>query len=176
MQWTAPTPASPFRYGGAAGPIDIDAAQAEEIARSVASITSELGLVGLNSADFLISSDAVWLLEINPRPGATLDVFEPNEGALFAHHVAACEGHLTPASSGLAFKAAEIVYAPREIVLREERNWPDWVLDRPSPGSRIAAGDPLCTTLASGATVDLARICANERAREIIALVDEAEH
>ena len=36
MQWTAPTPASPFRYGGAAGPVDIDPAQAEEIARSVA--------------------------------------------------------------------------------------------------------------------------------------------
>ena len=76
MQWTAPTPASPFRYGGAAGPVDVGAAQAEEIARSIASITSELGLVGLNSADFLVSADAVWLIEINPRPGATLDVFE----------------------------------------------------------------------------------------------------
>jgi uncharacterized protein len=176
VQWTAPTPASPFRYGGAAGPIDVGAAQAEEIARSIASITSELGLVGLNSADFLISSDAVWLIEINPRPGATLDVFEPDGDALFAHHIAACEGRLTPYSSGRAFKAAEIVYAPRDIVLREERNWPDWVVDRPSPGTRVAAGDPLCTTLASGATVDLARICANERARNIITLVDEAEY
>jgi predicted ATP-grasp superfamily ATP-dependent carboligase len=176
VQWTAPTRASPFRYGGAAGPIDIGAAQAEEIARSIASITSELALVGLNSADFLISADAVWLIEINPRPGATLDVFEPDQGALFAHHVAACEGHLTPYSSGLAFKAAEIVYAPHEIVLRDERNWPDWVVDRPSPGTRIAAGDPLCTTLASGATVDLARTCAKERAQKIIALFDEADH
>ena len=69
MQWTAPTPASPFRYGGAAGPVDIDPAQAEEIARSVAVIASELDLVGLNSADFLVSADAVWLIEINPRPG-----------------------------------------------------------------------------------------------------------
>jgi uncharacterized protein len=175
VQWTAPTLASPFRYGGAAGPIDVGPAQAEEIARSIASITSELGLVGLNSADFLISADAVWLIEINPRPGATLDLFEPDEGALFAHHVAACEGRLMPPSPGLVFKAAEIVYAPHEIVLREERNWPDWVADRPSPGTRIAAGDPLCTTLAAGATVDLARICASERARKIIALVDEAE-
>ena len=176
VQWTAPTPASPFRYGGAAGPIDFGAAQAEEIARAVASITSELGLVGLNSADFLVSCDAVWLIEINPRPGATLDVFEPNEDALFAHHVAACEGRLTPVRLGSAYKAAEIVYAPCDMVSRVERNWPDWAVDRPSPGTRIAAGDPLCTTLASGATVDLARNCANERARKILADIQESEH
>jgi hypothetical protein len=34
----------------------------------------------------------------------------------------------------------------------------------------------LCTTLGAGATVDLARACASERARKIIALVQEADH
>jgi uncharacterized protein len=176
VQWTAPTPASPFRYGGAAGPVDIDPAQAEEIARSVAAIASEFDLVGLNSADFLVSDDTLWLIEINPRPGATLDVFESNEAPLFARHIAACEGRPTPASPSFTFKAAEIVYAPGEIVIREGRNWPDWIVDRPSPGTRIAASDPLCTALASGATVDLARMCAHERARKIIALAQEEDH
>lgn len=176
VQWTAPTPGSPFRYGGAAGPVDVDLAQTREIGRAVALVASELDLVGLNSADFLISADAVWLIEVNPRPGATLDVFESNEGALFARHIAACEGRLTPASRSLPVRAAEIVYAPCDLLLREGRNWPDWMVDRPSPGTRIAAGDPLCTTLGSGATLELARICANERARKIIALVREAEH
>ena len=176
MQWTAPTPASPFRYGGAAGPVDIRPAQAEEIAYSVAVIASELDLVGLNSADFLVSDDAVWLIEINPRPGATLDVFESNKDPLFARHVAACEGRLTRTPSGLGFKAAEIVYAPCDVVIRERRNWPDWIVDRSSPGTRIAGGEPVCTVLAPGATVDLARACVGERARKIIALVQEAEY
>jgi predicted ATP-grasp superfamily ATP-dependent carboligase len=175
LQWTAPTPASPFRYGGAAGPLDVSPAQSEEIARIVAVVASELNLVGLNSADFLISRDGVWLIEINPRPGATLDVFESNDETLFARHVAACEGRLVPTPPSLAFKAAEIVYAPHDIVLRGGRNWPDWVVDRPAPGTRIAAGDPLCTALACGASVDSARACASERAREIIALVQEEE-
>jgi uncharacterized protein len=174
-QWTAPTPASPFRYGGAAGPIGLNAAKAEVIAPAVASVTSELGLVGLNSIDFLVSDETVWLVEINPRPGATLDVFEPNEGALFAHHVAACEGCLKPAPMGLSVKAVEIVYATIDMAPRVERNWPDWVVDRPPPGTRIAAGDPLCTVLASGATVDLARSCVGERARTILAVVQESE-
>ncbi len=174
-QWTAPTPASPFRYGGAVGPVGVGAAQAEEIGRAIANVTSELGLVGLNSVDFLVSGDAVWLIEVNPRPSATLDVFEPNEGALFAVHIAACEGRLTPVPMGSAFTAAEVVYAPRDMAPRVERNWPDWAVDRPSPGTRIAAGDPLCTTLASGATVELARICVGERARRIVTVVQEWE-
>jgi predicted ATP-grasp superfamily ATP-dependent carboligase len=175
-QWAAPTPASPFRYGGAAGPIEIEPSQAQEIARAVAVVASELDLVGLNSADFLASNDAVWLLEINPRPGATLDVFESDEAPLFARHIAACEGRLTPASRSMTFKAAEVVYAPRDIVVRGRRNWPDWAVDRSPPGTHIVAGDPLCTTLGVGATVDLARCCASERARKIVALVQKEEH
>ena len=176
MQWAAPTPSSPFRYGGAAGPVAIDPPQRQEIARAVAAMASELDLVGLNSADFLVSADAVWLIEINPRPGATLDVFESNEAPLFARHVAACEGRLTPASPSLGFKAAEIVYAPHDVVVRRRGNWPDWAVDRSPPERAFAAGDPLCTALGSGATVDLARACASERARKIIALVQEADH
>ncbi|MGB7973748.1 MAG: ATP-grasp domain-containing protein [Roseiarcus sp.] len=176
IQWTAPTPACPFRYGGAAGPVAIDPAQAEEVARSVAIIASELDLVGLNSADFLVSADAVWLIEINPRPGATLDVFESNEAPLFACHIAACEGHLTHASASFAFKAAEVVYAPHDVVVRRRWNWPDWAVDRSPTETQVAAGDPVCTVLGSGVTVDSARDCASERARKIIALVQEARH
>jgi len=175
MQWTAPTPASLFRYGGAAGPVEIDPKQAGEIAHAVAAMASGLDLVGLNSADFMVSDDAVWLIEVNPRPGATLDVFDSHDDPLFARHVTACEGRLKPTSPRLELKAAEIVYAPCDIVIRE-RNWPDWAVDRSGQGTRIGAGEPLCTALASGATVDLARMCASERAQKIIALLQEWEH
>jgi uncharacterized protein len=176
VQWTAPTPESPFRYGGAAGPVDMRPSQAEDIAGAVAVMASELGLVGLNSADFLVSDEAVWLIEINPRPGATLDVFESAEDPLLARHLAACEGRLTAPPPRTAFKAAETVYAPDDLVVLKRGNWPDWAVDRSPPGTRIGAGEPLCTALGSGATVDLARMCASERARNIIALVQEADH
>ena len=48
-----------------------------------ASLARSLGLRGLNSADFLIEGDNAWLIEINPRPGATLDLFDsPSAAAL----------------------------------------------------------------------------------------------
>ena len=81
-----------------------------------------------------------------------------------------------PASSSFAIRAAETVYAPHELAVREGLNWPDWAVDRSPSGTRFSAGDPLCTVIASGATVDVARACAGERARSIIALVREVEH
>jgi uncharacterized protein len=176
-QWRSPTSASPFRYGGAVGPINVGAAQGESIARSVACIASQLGLVGLNSADFVVSDDTVWLLEINPRPGGTLDVFEPDQGALIVNHLAACEGRLVTVPFGTELKAAQVVYAPCDLVTSDSRrNWPDWMADRPPPGTRVAAGDPLCTVIASGATVESARNQVKTRARDVIADIQESRH
>ena len=79
-----------------------------------------------------------------------------------------------PALSSFAVKAAETVYAPHEVAVREGLNWPDWAVDRSPPGTRFSAGDPVCTVIASGASVGLARACASERARKILALVQEA--
>jgi predicted ATP-grasp superfamily ATP-dependent carboligase len=172
-QWTAPAPAAPFRYGGAAGPAEVGDGVAAEILRILACLTRELKLVGLNSADFLVSNDAVHLIEINPRPGATLDVFESIEDPLLARHVAACEGRLTAPRPGSAFKAAQVVYAPSDMATRMQWEWPHWTADRPMPGTRINAGDPLCTVLASGGTVASARAHANERAPMVAELGKE---
>ena len=77
----------------------------EEIARAVASIASNSASSASTAPIFWFRRDAVWLIEVNPRPGATLDVFESDEGALFARHVAACEGRLTPAPLGLGVQS-----------------------------------------------------------------------
>ncbi len=96
------------------------------------------GLVGLNSADFIVSRDAVWLIEVNPRLGATLDLFEPVGRALFAIHIAGCEGHAIAVPNCSGVRAAGVVYAPHDMVMSHApRNWPDWTADRPPPGTRV---------------------------------------
>ncbi len=173
-QWAAPTLSQPFRYGGAVGPISIAASQAKEILHAVACLTEQLGLVGLNSADFLVSDEAVWLVEVNPRPGATLDVFDLPGDALIARHIQACERRLTPGPSVRQVKASAIVYSPYNLVARPDIDWPDWTSDRPTPGAWISAGEPLCTVVATGPTPDLARACVEERAQSIVARIGEA--
>src|SRR5262249_42606692 len=62
-QWTSPTADRPFRYGGAARPALISAAMADQIANAAIQVTCTLGLVGLNSVDFLVDDPEFCLLE-----------------------------------------------------------------------------------------------------------------
>ena len=166
---------SPFRYGGAAGPVDIDPAQAEEIARSVAAIASELDLVGLNSADFLVSADAVWLIEINPRPGATLDIrFE--RGAVCASYRRvrrtsdACLCKLRVQSSRDRVRPARYCRSQARGIGRIGRS-----TDR-RRGHRSPSAILCARHLALARPSIWRAACASERARRIIALVQEADH
>jgi len=173
-QWATPIGRQLFRYGGAVGPIELPQAQASRIRHAVTVLSKEFGLVGLNSADFIVSGDAVWLIEINARPGATLDVFDSSNNPLIAHHVAACEGRPTQFAPQTSIVAAETVYAPGNITIRDHFDWPEWSADRSMAGTRITCCEPLCTVRAVGPTVDVARLLVAERAQRICALVRSA--
>jgi uncharacterized protein len=134
-------------------------------------LTALTGLVGLNSFDFLVDGSEFHLLEINPRPGATIDIFEPpGRDSLFALHVDACRGRLpdrAPVLDGAA--ASVVVYAPADFPQLPSFDWPDWSADRPIAGSFISAQSPLCTVLARAATAEQAQELVEERARAILA-------
>jgi predicted ATP-grasp superfamily ATP-dependent carboligase len=176
-QWASPTAQHPFRYGGAARPAAIAPDVADALAAAVHRLMQAIPLVGLNSADFLVDGNEFRLLEINPRPGATLDVFEPAEGSLFALHIAACEGELGGAPPRLdgAFAAAT-VYADSDIVALPATQWPDWTADRSLPGTAFKAGDPFCTVTASAATAAAAKALADERRKLVLAMVLDRTH
>ncbi len=169
-QWSSPTRARPFRYGGAVQPAALASYMANALTRAVARLAQTIPLTGLNSADFLVDRDEFRLLEINPRPGATLDIFEPAEGSLFALHIAACEGELSAAPPCIdGARAAAVVYAERDIASFPALRWPDWTADRPRPGTAIKIGEPLCTVSATAATAAAARTLVNERLALVLA-------
>ncbi len=169
-QYASPTACQPFRYGGAVQPVALAAATADAMIEAVQRLVPVMPLVGLNSADFLVSGHDFHLLEINPRPGATLDIFEPEDGSLFALHIAACAGML-PASAPtfVQARASAIVYAERDIAVSPPLDWPAWTADRPSVGTAVRRGDPLCTVLASAATAAEAQNLTTQRIAMILA-------
>jgi uncharacterized protein len=169
-QWSSPTPSQPFRYGGAARPAVVDAETAHAMTEAVRRLTPMVPLLGLNSADFLVRGCDFDLLEVNPRPGATLDIFEPSDGSLFAMHIAACQGILPAARpSYQQARASAIVYADRNISKVPMLDWPPWTADRPAIGTSIDNGDPLCTVFACAATAATARERATQRGAVILA-------
>lgn len=170
-QWSDPVPHAAFRYGGALRPAPLAPTIAAAMTAAVAKLVAATGLVGLNSADFLVREGDFDLLEINPRPGATLDLAP---GPVFRWHLAACRGSLpTRPPIFPAAAAAAIVYARQATRLPAAFNWPAWTADRPLAGEYVPAHAPLCTVRAAGR--DARRVHARLRARRerILARAEE---
>jgi predicted ATP-grasp superfamily ATP-dependent carboligase len=87
--------AGPYAWCEAVSDLPLSAAQHARLARDVAALTQQFGLRGLNGADLVFDGEHAVLIEINPRPTATMMLYEQRvAGGLFAAHVAACEGRL----------------------------------------------------------------------------------
>jgi uncharacterized protein len=169
-QWSSPTPAQPYRYGGAVRPAQLAPRMSALLSAVVHRITGAISLVGLNSMDFLVDHERFCLMEINPRPGATLDIFETANNSLFAQHVAACSGgRVGDLHHPKGATAAEIVYAQHDIPSVPALDWPHWTTDRPLAGSTIKADEPVCTVHARGPAVARARALIEKRREAVLA-------
>jgi predicted ATP-grasp superfamily ATP-dependent carboligase len=173
-QWSDPAPGQPFRYGGCVTPAGLGAPLESRLADACDALARVSGLRGLNSLDLLVDGGDFRILEINPRPGATLDIFDGfGDLRLWRLHLAGVQGVLPgiPATPSTA-RAAAVVYAPRRIVVGRGFAWPDWAVDRSPAGSVIADGDPVCTVLAQAATARGARLAVDRRAARILTQLD----
>lgn len=161
-QWSAPTKRAPFRYGGCVGPVALPQPLASMIAEACDALAASLGLVGLNSLDMLIEGNDFTILEINPRPGATLDIFDM---PLWEWHMRSVAGELPrfrPARRGPA-RAAAILYADVATPVPPAIRWAGWVADVPATGSLIPAGAPICTIRAEAPDADAAEALVRKR-------------
>jgi predicted ATP-grasp superfamily ATP-dependent carboligase len=170
-QWAAPTDATPFRYGGCAGPVSVAPGFRAAVEAGCNAVVAATGLLGLNSLDMLLDGDGFTVLELNPRPGATLEIFDvPPWPPLWKCHLAGVAGrlpaHALPSASPA--RAAAIVYAPRALHVPAGFVWPEWCADIPAPRTKIAAGGPVCTVRAEGATVAAARASVEGRVGSIL--------
>ena len=157
-QWCAPTPLLPYRYAGAVSNATLDESVKIKIEDFIQNAVKELGLIGLNSCDFIVENDSVFMLEINPRLSATLDLYRAKKGYLFAAHVEACLGQLNFSPSvEKKSRAHHVVYTKSHAHVPADLDWPEWVSDVPQPYSTIPAGAPLCTVNADALTPNLAK-------------------
>jgi predicted ATP-grasp superfamily ATP-dependent carboligase len=173
-QWSSP---DSFRFGGLLQPAMISRRIADAVPAVLDALTRALGLVGLNSLDLIVDGDDFAILEVNPRPGANLDIFDGADTAgLFGLHVAACEGRLTrqwtPPPQATAMS---VLYAERPLRVPRQPSWPAWVADRPAPGARIETGAPICTVLAAASSPAAARAAIAARTAQVYSKLHDAE-
>jgi uncharacterized protein len=120
-------------------------------ARAISSrLAADFGLVGLFGIDFVWDGERARVVEVNPRPTGSLELF--GEG-VFDAHLDACRGRLREVTPVGAPAGKAIVYAREDTRMGDTRDWPArGIRDVPHPGERIGAGHPICTLLATGPT------------------------
>jgi predicted ATP-grasp superfamily ATP-dependent carboligase len=164
-QLLASSEATPFRYGGAIARVRLPDTLHNGICASLKKLVGALGLRGLNGLDFLMQGKDFCVLEINPRPPATFELYEMDSSlSLVDVHIRACQGELGSFDvSGGTPSGSMIVYAPCTVQIPSDLNWPAWVADRPDPGSTITRDMPVCSIHAQAANADSIRQELKER-------------
>ena len=185
----------PFIHTGAIGPLDPPPRVVAQVNEAIRAITARAGLVGINSFDFLLDDDAgtFELLEVNARPSSTLAIYDrawPHAWprGLVACHVDAClRGVLPangpPAADARARAAHEVLFSPRACAISAAFSdacaRDPGCADVPMPGTRVAAGDPLCTLIARArelASLPAALAAQRERVLQRLSLCHEPAH
>jgi predicted ATP-grasp superfamily ATP-dependent carboligase len=174
-QWIAPTPGVPYRWAGAVQPVAMEPALQALLARNAIELAVAAGIVGIASLDFVIEGSTWHLLEINPRPGGTLDIFDDGTGRLFEMHVEACRGRLIEPPHQRGAQACVIAFAARDIESMPDLRWPDWCADLQAPGTPIEGGAPVCTIRAAAASSATARRLVEQRRRALLQMVQQRE-
>jgi len=173
---TAP---APFLYTGAIGQAPLSEQSRREVEQFVVRLVGELALRGINSLDFILNEDGLFVIDLNPRPTATLELYEHLVGdGWIRHHIRACLGELPslPIMGSAARHGHRIVYAPRTVEIPDPLHWPEWVKDRPLPRARVFAGQPLCSLFAQGAGADEVEFRLAQRQAEVLELIGAPDH
>ncbi len=166
--------ARPFAYCGSLGPLRFAATLRKRFTDVGNILTREFGLRGLFGTDCIVDGDTFWLIEVNPRYTASIEVLEYATGvAALALHRRAFVGESSEpvAPSRARREGGEIVgkavlFARRSLSFPWEGPWlatlerpfDPWSLpafaDIPAPGTQIAPGWPILSFLVRGPSVD----------------------
>lgn len=179
-QWLNPSVDAPYRYGGAVNHVPLPQHVKTQLIDAANKLTHHFGLIGLNSLDAMVTADSqVWVLEINPRLSATVDLYHTEQPDLLLRHVKVCLGE-TGLNQHVAgpidtpHKAHAIVYAKVKMELTAPLPWPEWVVDTPRHSQytkKISPGDPVCSVFACSEQADIAKKLAQSRVDAVINLL-----
>ena len=159
----------PFLHTGSIGPVELPLQVAADITEAVNAIVAHTDLVGLNSIDFLLDGNRFQVLEVNPRPSSTMTLYETAAPETWPHgliacHVDACiDGRLPPpAPTATRVTAGQrVLFAPRGFVVSgpfSDACFSDPSChDVPQPGTRIGAGEPICTLVVTQSSTSAVR-------------------
>jgi len=151
----------PYVFHGCIGPLPVAVGLRRELEGMLDALSADFGLRGLNGLDFLLNGNRLAVLELNPRPSASMALYRDalSGGLLHAHVTASREARLPAASDEVVgpLRGFEVVFTRRRARVTDTGALAmarcGWCHDLPAGGTRLAWGDPVCTVSAVGSTV-----------------------
>ncbi len=152
-QWSVClSPTQAFVFSGVINSVELSDAHKALIISWLKQIVPAFELKGLNSLDFIHADDCSYVLEINPRPSASMQLYGQD---LLVRHIQSSVGAALVAQYSEIGRlksppqtAYQIVYAEQDLTIPEKFKWPDWCVDLPKSGSFIHTGQPICSIIA----------------------------
>lgn len=147
-----------FRWIGNVTPPRLPGTERRELDGQLRAVCAEVaarfGVRGAFGVDAVWDGQHAWVLEVNPRPPASFELFGPGS---FEAHVRGARGLGLPAApTPPATRTATVklvLFAQRELYAPDPDWWPaSLVRDIPHAGERIKPGAPVCTLVSATAT------------------------
>jgi predicted ATP-grasp superfamily ATP-dependent carboligase len=162
---------SGFTYCGNIAPLDVDSDLSASLIAAGDALGEGLGLVGLFGIDFILSEGRPWILEVNPRYTAAVEVLElaRSESFLTSHFAAFERPDRPPEASPLPPDSPQRVVVGKAILYARTPNRIEAptpideallaalgvrLADVPAQGEEIPRGSPVTTMLALGPSED----------------------
>ncbi|WP_411728489.1 ATP-grasp domain-containing protein [Methyloglobulus sp.] len=145
-QWTVPLNGrDEFIFSGIINSTGLLLKQKIQLSAWLDELVPELSLKGLNSLDFIQFGQTSYVLEVNPRPPASMQLYGSD---LFVRHIKACQGQLLDYGREQAsFTGYQVVYTQQDTRIPNGFEWPQGVVDIPIVGGIISTGQPICSMI-----------------------------
>ena len=148
-QWTVSQ--DDFTFSGLVSKQLLPVHEQNNIQAWLSSLMRYYSLQGLGGLDFIWDGQRCYFLEVNLRPPASVMLYP--ELDLFNAHIF---GKKVTQVKDDSVRALQIVYAQEDYKLSTSTKWPEWSFDRPENDVCFQVGEPICSIMAHGKTVQQA--------------------
>ena len=150
-----------YLYGGLCYPAVVDESVTDCIGRFGERVSAAASLTGWWGADFILTQAGPYLLEINPRFTASMELIAAAHAIdLVAAQIAALKGDKgdkvhTVAAPPKGCRATAVCYARQDCIFDGSHDWfQSGARDVPHNGSAIKKGEPVCSLYADAGSYD----------------------
>ncbi len=145
-QWVATVGNNEFIFSGLISQPEIDDELKTQVSLWITKLVQDFSLKGINSLDFIVSENDCFVLELNTRPSASMQLYQND---LFSEHVKSVLSEtIEPSNYEGGYHGYKIIFAETDIVIRNNIQWPVGVVDIPVAGSIIHTEMPICSIIA----------------------------